>query len=108
MSEDQCQRESVRLKPTRNRRIIFQQEIHKPTELRSVPSENNSVPKVPTKGGIMADQQTKKCAHPACNCKVDKGKKYCGDYCHDAGHTLELSCNCRHPQCAEEVAAAGA
>jgi hypothetical protein len=56
----------------------------------------------------MADQQTKKCAHPACNCPVDKGQKYCGDYCHDARRTLELSCNCRHPQCAVETAAAGA
>jgi metallothionein len=56
----------------------------------------------------MADNQTKKCAHPACNCPVSKGQKYCGDYCHDARRTLELSCNCRHPECAVEAAAAGA
>lgn len=57
---------------------------------------------------IMADHNMKKCAHPACNCQVEKGKKYCSDYCHDARRTLELSCNCRHPACAEEAAAASA
>lgn len=55
----------------------------------------------------MADHKMKKCAHPACNCPVEKGK-YCSDYCHDSGHSLELSCNCRHPQCSEEAEAATA
>jgi hypothetical protein len=50
----------------------------------------------------MAQEQNKKCAHPSCNCTVEKGKKYCGDYFHDARGTMELSCNCRHPQCAEQ------
>jgi len=53
----------------------------------------------------MADQ--KKCAHPSCNCTVQKGK-YCSDYCHDARGTMELSCNCRHPECAGQAAAANA
>jgi hypothetical protein len=48
--------------------------------------------------------ENKKCAHPACNCMVPKDNKYCSEYCcHDAGTTLELSCNCRHPGCAEEM-----
>jgi hypothetical protein len=56
----------------------------------------------------MAEEQKKKCAHPSCSCLVEKGKKYCSDYCHDARGTMELSCNCRHPQCAEQSAAATA
>ncbi len=56
----------------------------------------------------MAQEQQKKCAHPSCNCIVEKGKKFCSDYCHDARGTMELSCNCRHPQCAERSIAAGA
>ena len=36
----------------------------------------------------MAEQ--KKCAHPACNCNVPKGTKYCSKYCEDAKDTLEL------------------
>lgn len=47
----------------------------------------------------MADQN--KCAHPACTCTTQKGEKYCSTYCHDAGNTIELSCNCGHPGCAE-------
>jgi len=53
----------------------------------------------------MADM--KKCAHPACNCTVPPGDKYCSTYCHDAGSLTELSCNCAHAGCAEEMAHAG-
>jgi hypothetical protein len=57
----------------------------------------------------MAEEKKKKCAHPACNCLVEHGTKYCSDYCHDAAGTMEIACNCRHPQCAAaEAAAAGA
>jgi metallothionein len=57
----------------------------------------------------MAEEKNKKCAHPACNCLVEHGKKYCSDYCHDAAGTMEIACNCRHPECAAtEAAAAGA
>jgi hypothetical protein len=41
----------------------------------------------------------KKCAHPACNCLVDQGKKYCSDYCHDSGNKIEIACNCHHAIC---------
>ena len=41
-----------------------------------------------------------KCAHPACNCVVDEDAKYCSEYCHDAGGTTEISCNCTHAGCA--------
>ena len=53
-------------------------------------------------------EETRKCEHPACNCRVGKGKKYCSQYCEDARQTIELSCNCRHVGCAmsEQRAAA--
>ena len=53
----------------------------------------------------MAEEKKKKCEHPACNCLVEKSKKYCSDYCHDAGSTVELSCNCRHPECSQQSVA---
>ena len=43
-----------------------------------------------------------KCAHPACQCMVDKkGEygKYCSEYCKRSGQQLELHCNCQHPAC---------
>jgi hypothetical protein len=48
--------------------------------------------------------ETNKCAHPACNCTVAKGDKYCSTYCHDARDTVELRCNCGHPGCTGEAA----
>ncbi len=56
----------------------------------------------------MAEEKKKKCAHPACNCLVEHGKKYCSDYCHDAAGTMEIACNCRHAECETEAAATGA
>jgi len=53
-------------------------------------------------------EEKKKCAHPACNCLVEKGKKYCSDYCHDAAGTMEISCNCHHAECETGSAATGA
>jgi hypothetical protein len=47
----------------------------------------------------MADKPKGMCAHPACNCPVPKGEKYCSQYCKDAGDTTEISCNCEHPGC---------
>ena len=43
-----------------------------------------------------------KCAHPACQCMVDKKGphgKYCSDHCREAGNVTELRCGCRHPEC---------
>jgi hypothetical protein len=51
-------------------------------------------------GGLTMAGKTKKCAHPACMCMVGPDEKYCSDYCHDAGSTLEISCNCAHAGCA--------
>ena len=47
--------------------------------------------------------EPKKCAHPACNCSVTDNDKYCSQYCRAAGKTLELSCNCGHTGCADEL-----
>ena len=43
--------------------------------------------------------ETKKCAHPACTCTVGELDTYCSTYCHDAGDTMEISCNCGHAGC---------
>jgi metallothionein len=48
---------------------------------------------------IMADNQPKKCAHPACRCTVAEGKKYCSKRCEDSGAQVEISCDCGHPGC---------
>ena len=47
----------------------------------------------------MANQTTKKCAHPSCTCTVEKDEKYCSSYCKDAGSTLEIGCTCGHAGC---------
>jgi len=47
----------------------------------------------------------RKCAHPACECKVDSRSKYCSEYCKDAGDTTEIACNCGHAGCAEKAGA---
>jgi hypothetical protein len=61
----------------------------------------------PKEASTMAEEK-KKCAHPACNCLVEHGKKYCSDYCHDTAGRIEISCNCRHAECETKTAAAGA
>ena len=48
----------------------------------------------------MAD--SKKCAHPACECQVPKDGpygKYCSEYCKKAREQTELRCGCQHPEC---------
>jgi hypothetical protein len=53
------------------------------------------------------DSKSKKCAHPACTCPVEKGQKYCSQYCQDAGGTMEISCNCGHAGCSMAESAPG-
>jgi hypothetical protein len=48
---------------------------------------------------VTMPEKTHKCAHPSCQCRVEEGEKYCSTYCHDAGDTIEISCNCDHPGC---------
>lgn len=42
---------------------------------------------------------TKKCAHPACNCQVAAGQKYCSTKCESSRGMMELTCQCGHPDC---------
>ncbi len=43
--------------------------------------------------------QPTKCAHPACNCNVTDGEKYCSPYCDDGGDEVEIACDCGHQGC---------
>ena len=47
----------------------------------------------------MAENEEGICAHPACNCPVPPGEKYCSQYCEDAADMTEISCNCEHAGC---------
>ncbi|HEX5707643.1 MAG TPA: hypothetical protein VFX96_10130 [Pyrinomonadaceae bacterium] len=47
----------------------------------------------------MADD-TKRCAHPGCNCPPDDDEKYCSAYCEGAGDTADINCRCGCPTCA--------
>jgi hypothetical protein len=47
----------------------------------------------------MTDTEKKKCAHPACTCKVADDKKYCSQRCQDAKGSVEISCGCGHTGC---------
>lgn len=49
---------------------------------------------------------TEPCAHSACGCKVDAGKRYCSDYCrqHDEQHAADGTCECGHSDCIIEEA----
>jgi len=43
-----------------------------------------------------------KCAHPACDCFVDKHGpfgKFCSDHCREAGTFSALSCHSHHEGC---------
>lgn len=88
------------------------EDMREAKKLISVPSDTSAT------SGVVSMKETKeapgyatepentsagKCGHPACNCTVKDGHKYCSQYCHDARNTLELSCNCGHPGCAEEL-----
>jgi len=46
----------------------------------------------------MADDKDK-CANPVCTCKPQPGGKYCSASCEGAGKTIELDCDCGHPEC---------
>lgn len=49
----------------------------------------------------MAENETSKCAHPACGCRPEKGSKYCGEYCEEAekAGVVEIGCGCEHNGC---------
>ena len=46
--------------------------------------------------------ESQKCAHPACECVVEKGGpfgRYCSEHCKHAGQIAELRCDCQHVEC---------
>jgi hypothetical protein len=47
--------------------------------------------------------ETKKCAHPACDCLVAGKSKYCSEKCEDTKSMTELACQCDHPACRGEA-----
>ena len=49
--------------------------------------------------GKAAPTGPRKCAHPACYCTVEAGKKFCSDRCRDAHGMIELHCQCCRPGC---------
>jgi len=40
----------------------------------------------------------KQCAHPACDCPVTGGEKYCSTHCETAPES-EITCGCGHVAC---------
>ena len=49
---------------------------------------------------VMANQETRKCAHIPCLCDVPRGIEYCSDSCRDAGiDDIEIACQCDHTAC---------
>jgi hypothetical protein len=53
----------------------------------------------------MADNQTQKCAHPACACPAAKDSKYCSTFCAGKADKPDITCNCGHAACAVEAVA---
>lgn len=45
----------------------------------------------------MADENT--CKNPSCTCVPQPGDKYCSASCEGAGDTIEIDCDCGHPEC---------
>jgi len=47
--------------------------------------------------------EKKQCKHVPCTCPVADGEKYCGAVCQAAGETVDIECDCGHPQCAAKL-----
>src|SRR6266511_4586147 len=47
----------------------------------------------------MADDQENQCANPVCTCPPQPDGKYCSASCEGKGQTVELDCDCGHPEC---------
>jgi len=45
------------------------------------------------------DKEEEQCKNPVCTCKPQPGGKYCSASCEGAGKTIELDCDCGHPEC---------
>ena len=49
----------------------------------------------------MAEENSGKCTHPACDCPAEEGSKYCSEYCKEAeaSRVMEIGCGCEHAAC---------
>ena len=45
------------------------------------------------------DTEKKECKNPTCTCPPQPGGKYCSASCEGTGKTIELDCDCGHPEC---------
>ena len=55
-------------------------------------------PKLTIQEDFMADEKDK-CKNPVCSCPPQPDGKYCSASCEGAGDTIELDCDCGHPEC---------
>jgi hypothetical protein len=46
----------------------------------------------------MADDNSKKCAHPNCTC-ITRSEKYCSPQCAAMEETPDVDCRCGHSEC---------
>jgi hypothetical protein len=42
---------------------------------------------------------SKKCEHPACNCRVENSKTHCSPACSDSRKSAAAPCGCEHKEC---------
>jgi hypothetical protein len=47
----------------------------------------------------MADDEKETCKNPVCGCAPPPDGKYCSASCEGAGKTIEIDCDCGHPEC---------
>jgi len=47
----------------------------------------------------MTNEDTKKCAHPPCTCRVPSDSKYCSAQCAAVEETPDIDCRCSHGTC---------
>lgn len=45
------------------------------------------------------DKEKRVCKNAACSCSVPEGQKYCSASCEGTGDTIEIDCDCSHPEC---------
>ena len=55
-------------------------------------------PQITIQEDVMADEKDK-CKNPVCSCAPQPDGKYCSASCEGAGDTIELDCDCGHPEC---------
>lgn len=48
----------------------------------------------------MAEEKDPKvCKNPPCSCPVDDDNDYCSPNCYGTGNTVQIDCDCGHPEC---------